>query len=298
METIFNVNSFTISKLNKLRKYMEKYQIEKIHNNLKNEDEIKIVYNKERIKLNEKNYFKVNLIRNRHYRQLENIIKLSTHRGQLEIRIANDLKSINLDKNIFNSNKDILKMYLINYIGLYNFDNIFELSKEEMLELKDYKHLNNTSDYITRLMGAYIPEKGKEKVLRYLESKVKEDTLYEMKACRNFILICPEIIQEFCVEYFKSFSECKVNDIFELYTIIFNLVLVHEIGHAVFEYTFDLFDGDDERRANYFASLTFDGTFDKIIKVKTDIQKGLYKNPILITADEEIKTIKEKIYNI
>ena len=38
-------------------------------------------------------------------------------------------------------------------------------------------------------------------------------------------------------EYFKNFYKCEVKDIFELYTIMFNVVLIHEIRHAVFEYT-------------------------------------------------------------
>lgn len=298
MEVIINANSFTITKLSKLRNYLEKYQIKEIHNNLESEDEIRIVFNKERMKLNEKFKFKVKLIRNKYYRQLKDIIDLSTHRAVVEVIIDSDSKNINLDKYIFNSNKDKLKMALINYIGVYNFDNIFELSKEEMLELRKYKCLNNDSDYRIKLLGAYIPTNSKERVVEYLEEKVETDKLKEIKKCNSFILICHEIINEFCSDNYDKFKDCSVIEIFELYTIIFNKVLVHEIGHGVFDY---IYDSRNESRANYFASLTFDGTFDKIIKRMTNIQGEKlpeYKNPTLLTYNEEIINIKEKIYNI
>lgn len=299
MELIINANSFTITKLNKLRNHLEKYQIKEIHNNLESEDKIRIVFfNKERIKLNEKLKFKVELIRNRYYRQLKNIIDLSTHRASVEVIIDRYSKNINLDKYIFNSNKDMLKMALINYIGVYNFDNIFELSKEEMLELGKYKCLNNISDYIIKLMGAYIPTNSKESVIEYLEEKVEVDKLKEIKKCNNFILICSEIINEFGSKNYAKFKDCGVIGVYELYIIIFNKVLIHEIGHGVFvDY---IYDNRNESRANYFASLTFDGTIDKIIEKMTDIQGEKfpeYKNPILLTHSETIN-IKEKIYNI
>lgn len=299
MEVIINANSFTISKLNKLRNHLEKYQIKEIHNNLELEDEIIIVFNKERMKLNEKIKFKVTSIRNRYYRQLKNIIDLSTHRAVVEVIIDSDSKNINLDKYIFNSNKDKLKMALINYIGVYNFDNIFELSKEEMLELRKYKCLNNDSDYLIKLLGAYIPTNRKESVIKYLEEIVETDKLKEIKKCNSFILICNEIINEFCIDNYDKFKDCGVIEIFELYNIVFNKVLVHEIGHGVFCYY--IYDSRNENRANYFASLTLDGTFDKIIKRMTDIQGEKfpeYKNPTLLTYDDEIINIKEKIYNI
>jgi hypothetical protein len=301
---VIKIDSFGITELAELKKILENKQIKKINNNLKSKHEIEIEYDNKEIKMNEKFNFKVKLIRNKYYRQLlnivDNILKVDTRK----IGIVNRddyLRETYVDLNKYIDIKkynEKLKMALINYIGVYNFDNIFELSKDEMLELKKYYQMNDNNDnleYIIRLMGAYIPNNSTEKVLKILEPRIYGKKLDEMKKCNNFILICPEIIQEICVKYFSNFEECGIRDIFELYSIIFNLVLTHEIGHGVFDY---IYDYTNERRANYFTSLTFDGTFDKIIKNKTDIQGGAYKNPILITDDKDILYIKKNVYDI
>ena len=294
MKIIIKTEPINSAKIEDLRNILESNRIKIINNdNLKSKGEIEIVYDDERLKMNEKFDFKVKLIRNKYYRQLLNVINS-----------VNEI--INNNKETFTTYtpfefeveskfyKDMLKMALINYIGVYNFDNIFELTKDEMIELKKYIQLNNDSDYITRLLGMYVNDKGKEEVLRLLEPKIYGSKLDKIKKCKNFILICPEIIQEFCIECFKEFKECGVRDIFELYTIIFNKVLVHEIGHSVFDYINN--DPEDERRANYFASLTFDGTFDRIIQKMTEIQRESYKGPKLI--DDSIETITKDVYKI
>ena len=293
VKIIIKTEPINSAKIEDLRNILESNRIKIINNdNLKSKGEIEIVYDDERVKMNEKFDFKVKLIRNKYYRQLLSVINS-----------VNEI--INNNKEIFTTYtpfefkveskfyKDMLKMALINYIGVYNFDNIFELTKDEMIELKKYIQLNNDSDYITRLLGMYVNDKGKEEVLRLLEPKIYGSKLDKIKKCKNFILICPEIIQEFCVECFKEFKECDIKDIFELYTIIFNKVLVHEVGHSVFDY---INDSENEGRANYFASLTFDGTFDKIIQKMTEIQRGSYKGPKLI--DDSIETIIKDVYKI
>ena len=293
MKIIIKTEPINSAKIEDLRNILESNRIKIINNdNLKSKGEIEIVYDDERVKMNEKFDFKVKLIRNKYYRQLLSVINS-----------VNEI--INNNKEIFTTYtpfefkveskfyKDMLKMALINYIGVYNFDNIFELTKDEMIELKKYIQLNNDSDYITRLLGMYVNDKGKEEVLRLLEPKIYGSKLDKIKKCKNFILICPEIIQEFCVECFKEFKECDIKDIFELYTIIFNKVLVHEVGHSVFDY---INDSENEGRANYFASLTFDGTFDKIIQKMTEIQRESYKGPKLI--DDSIETIIKDVYKI
>ena len=306
MKEILKIDSFNKDELNMLREHFEKNRIKTIYNNIKSEDKIQIEYDEKLIELNKKFELRIKLIRNKYFRQLLNIInikddvnkKIDEYNSAAEKYNKYSFifdKFVYLDKIDSIDFKDTLRMLLINYIGVYNFDNVFELSKEEMIELKDYKQINNITEYnITRLMGAFIPEDAKEHVIEALKSKIYGIKLDEMKKCRNFIIICPEIIQEFCVEHFNKFKECDIRDIFELYTIIFNLVLVHEIGHGVYYKD----DFEKEKRANYFASLTFDGVFDKIIKVKTDIQGGAYENPILLTNDIDIKEIKLKIYNI
>lgn len=293
MEYIIKISDLDSEKLNFLKNILENNQIINIDNNHK--DEIKIVYDVKKIKLNEKFNNRIELIRNKYYRQLLNWINLENEiilnqKETIKKYVIMELISTDMESKRYNN---MLKMALINFIGVYNFDNIFELTKDEMLELKDYMRMNSDSEYITRLLGVYIPNECKDQAIKELEPKLYGSRLDKIKECKNFILICPEIIQEFCIENYREFEKCGIEDIFELYTIIFNKVLVHEIGHGVFEY---INDADNESRANYFASLTFDGTFDKIIKIMADIQKGSYKNPKLI--DDCIEDIVEKVYKI
>ena len=291
MEIIIKMNYFDSEKLNELRNILENKQIKDTNNDRK--DETKIVYDDKKIELNEKFNFKVKLIRNKYYRKLLNLInsvnRIIINKENFTTHLSSNAEECEIVSSRY---KDLLKMALINYIGVYNFDNIFELTKEEMIKLKEYKQIND-SEYITRLLGIYISDKRKEELIQILESKIYGSKLDKIKECKNFILICPEIIQEFCVQYFKEFRECGIRDIFELYTIILNKVVVHEIGHAVFDY---IDDTHNESRANYYTSLTFDGTFDNIIKKMTDIQGGAYKNPKLI--DDSIEDIIEKVYKI
>lgn len=298
MKIIIKTESINSTKIEDLRNILENNRIKIINNdNLKSKGEIEIVYDDERLKMNEKFDFKVKLIRNKYYRQLLNIINavnkviINNKEKFISHDLLCELREIYIESKFY---KDMLKMALINYIGVYNFDNIFELTKDEMIKLKEYEQLNNDSDYITSLLGMYVNDKGKEEVLRLLEPKIYGSKLDKIKKCKNFILICPEIIQEFCIGCFKKFKECGVRDIFELYTIIFNKVLVHEVGHSVFDDYIN--DSENERRANYFASLTFDGTFDKIIQKMTEIQRGSYKGPKLI--DDSIETIIKDVYKI
>ena len=200
MKIIIKTEPINSTKIENLRNILESNRIKIINNdNLKSKGEIEIVYDDERLKMNEKFDFKVKLIRNKYYRQLLNVINS-----------VNEI--INNNKEIFTTYtpfefkveskfyKDMLKMSLINYIGVYNFDNIFELTKDEMIELKECIQLdnnNNNSVYITRLLGMYVNDEDKEEVLRLLEPKVYGSKLDKIKKCKNFILICPEIIQEF-----------------------------------------------------------------------------------------------------
>ena len=315
MEEIIELRSFNIEKLKKLSIILENNQIKKINNNLKSEDKenkIVIEYDKKIIKLNEKFSLKVKLIRNRYYRQLLNIVNIIKDVDEATDKYNSEVKKYQsiLKKDYIlsmvgglddlwpiesNDYDYLLKMALINYIGVYNFDNIFELTKDEMLELRKYRNgednKNNYTEYLNRALGMYCHYN--EKIFELLEPKVDRSELEKMKKCNRFIFICPEIIREFCIKHFDKFEECGISDVFELYIIIFNKVLVHEIGHGVFEY---IKDYEDENRANYFASITFDGTLDQVIKKQTDIQKGSYKNPRLI--DDDISEIKKYIYNI
>lgn len=303
MEMVIEINSLNIEKINELKMNLENHQIKDINNDIKDKNIIRIIFDKKRMKLNESFKFKVELIRNKYYRQLLNLVNAVKEiiiREKDEFRRSNvDPYSLQISEVFVNSKyyKYTLKMALINYIGTYNFDNIFELTEDEMLKIRKYKiGINNKiSDEgaILDALGMYCHYN--ERIFKRLEANIgaSDDRLEKIKECNNFILICPELIQKFCIEKFSEFKGCGIRDSFELNSIIFDNVLTHEIGHGVFDY---INDSKDEKRANYFVSLTFDGTFDKIIKTHTDIQDGEYKDPYLI--GDEISTVTKEVYNI
>lgn len=303
MEMVIEINSLNIEKINELKMNLENHQIKDINNDIKDKNIIRIIFDKKRMKLNESFKFKVELIRNKYYRQLLNLVNAVKEiiiREKDEFRRSNvDPYSLQISEVFVNSKyyKYTLKMALINYIGTYNFDNIFELTEDEMLKIRKYKiGINNKiSDEgaILDALGMYCHYN--ERIFKRLEANIgaSDDRLEKIKECNKFILICPELIQKFCIEKFPEFKECGIRDSFELNSIVFDNVLTHEIGHGVFDY---INDSKDEKRANYFVSLTFDGTFDKIIKTHTDIQDGEYKDPYLI--GDEISTVTKEVYNI
>lgn len=289
------ISEFDNKKLKELRRFLETYCIVEIQT--KKEDTITIKAKElnaaillgiEESQINNENFnIKVKLIRNKYYMKL---FDLNNTISKVEKFTEKEIgKNFLLD-----SYKDLKKIALINYIGTYNFENIIEITKEEMKKLRE-KSEKESWNYSIDFMGMYIP---------YREGKIKEDIIEVLgrsrdktiiKSYHNLILICPEAIREFCNEHFEEFKD-EVNDKFRLYTIIFETVLAHEIGHGVFSY---VRDEEDERRANYFASLTFDGTYDKIIKIKTFYQGIEYKNLKLITEMiENEKIIKNEIYKI
>lgn len=300
MELIIEIKTLDAGKINEIKKNLESYKIKDIKKDTKNKNEIRIIFDKKRMKLNEDFKFKVELIRNKYYRQLLNLVnavkKIIIKEKEEFTSFVDDIliKEVIVNSKDYN---DMLKMALINYIGTYNFDNIFELTENEMLEIRKYKiGINNKiSDEgaILDALGMYCHYN--ERTFKRLEANIgaSDDRLEKIKECNNFILICPELIQKFCIEKFSEFKGCGIRDSFELNSIIFDNVLTHEIGHGVFDY---IDDNKDEKRANYFVSLTFDGTFDKIIKTHTYIQDGEYKDPYLI--DDEISTITKEVYNI
>ena len=304
MEKVIEIQSLDKEKIEELKKVLENYQIKEIKNEIKDENKIEIKFDKERKKLNENFKFKVELIRNKYYRQLLSLVNTTVKKYIIEkngkLTMLDILKDGMELRNIYinaSNYMNMLKMSLINYIGTYNFDNFFELTRDEMIQVRKYKiginNKINDKGAILDALGMYCYYN--EELFRVLETNIAkgDERLEKIKECNKFILICPELIQEFCIKRFDDFKKCGIRDCFELNSIIFDKVLAHEIGHGVFDY---LYDGEDEKRANYFASLTFDGTFDEIIKAHTDIQDREYKNPYLI--DDEISTITEKVYNI
>lgn len=302
-EEIIKIDSFNTEQLKQLHEILENNQIIKIENELTDFGIIVVKYEDKKILLNEDFYLKIKLIRNKFYRELSNIVD-----HVLKFRLSIDIEKPVLgltdygtsiyeillkDYVDLNKYKEKLKIALINYIGLYNFDNIFELTKEEMLKLEKYKYNPNARiKYIYEAYGMYCYRN--EETISILKEIIDDKILSQIKECNSYILICPELIREYCLEHFEEFKEYSILDISQLFSIIYNKVLLHEIGHAVFDYLNDYYN---EKRANYFASISFDGTFDDIIEKFTEHQDERYKKPILITK-EDSKIIKKDIYHI
>ncbi len=61
-------------KINELKKKFENYKIKDIKNDIEDNNEIRIIFDKKRMKLNKDFSFKVELIRNKYYRQLLNLV--------------------------------------------------------------------------------------------------------------------------------------------------------------------------------------------------------------------------------
>lgn len=296
MEKIIKLDSFNRTELNELKTLLENNQITGM--DIKAENEFVIKYHEKKVKLSPKFILKIEQIRNKYYRELLNMINALAPK-EIYSKAFDEWGKCIYIKDFINVKKysDMLKMELINYIGTYGFDNIFELSKEEMLELIDFKYgknnISNICDYKYELLGMYCH--SSEKLFSVLESKVNKTKLNKMKKCCRFILICPQLIKEFCNEYYFLFKEFNLQNKEHFYKIMYDKVLLHEIGHGVFDYLSDL---NDEKRANYFASLSFDGAFDNIIKAHTVLQSEAYKDPKLIKDTDDIVEIAESIYNL
>lgn len=295
---IIKVDSFNIEKLKQLQEILENNKVTKINNELKDYERIIIEYEDKKVKINDEFKLTIKLIRNKYYRKLLNIVD-----HILKFKI-----STNIDKPVFDENgrpiflkdhvnlnkyKEKLKIELINYIGVYNFDNIFELTEVEMLNLEKFKFVPNIRrKNIYEAYGMFCYKN--DELIKTLETIVDEDILSKMSECNKFIIICPELIRKYCLECFDKYKSYEITDKSQLFAIIYNKVLTHEIGHAVFGY---IEDYKNEKRANYFASLTFDGTFDDFIELFTKHQDKQYQDPVLVTKDNQ-DTIKNDIYNI
>ncbi len=301
---IINVSIFNLEKLGELKKILEKYQIIEININKVDKGEIIIEYDSDnkKIKINKDFNIKVRSVRDMYYIQLLNIVnyihnfkkivpnieKSVTKFGALMDPICTTLVEDYIFKTNFENYKLLLEMAIINYVGTYNFDNIFVLNKDIMMILIKNKYQKNNNfinnSIIEYILGMYCH--NDEKLLEELEKRIEISELKKIKKCKRFILICPELINEFCEKYFDRFKIYDISDITQLKVIILNKVLLHEIGHSVFDY---IYDSKGEKRANYFASITFNGTFDNIIKEQTEIQAEVfkeYKNPYLISDDK------------
>lgn len=282
-----------IEQLKKIKNIVENYQINEICNRIKTEDKVIIKYDKKTIEMNNDYIYQIKSIRNKYYRQLFSLLDAITPTELLKDPGFEDSSEI-LYLNNYMQKSVFIKMALINYIGTFYFDNIFTLSENAMLKLGifryDCNNLNNSPRDISDVLGMYCHYN--EKIFELLESEVSKQDLEEMKKCKRFILICPELINKFCKDNFERFKDPEITDIAQLFEIVFEEVLFHEIGHGVFDYIHDEYN---ESRADYFASLTSDGTLDKVIGIHYDIIGLIYS---LFYIDSDIIKIEDYVYDL
>lgn len=109
---------------------------------------------------------------------------------------------------------------------------------------------------------------------------------------QQIIYLCPELINTFSQELYNNNFRCHGGDFLTFYNLIYELVLLHELGHLAFS-CLDLTGQDTsltEGRANFFASYITNGVHDHLIKLKTQHQPAQYHAPILITdSDWKVK---------
>lgn len=293
MEEIINFEHINIEQLKKIKTILENYQVNEICNKIRAENKVVIKYDKKTIKMNGDYLFQIKSIRNKYYRKLLSLLDAISPTKLLEDPVFKDFGEI-IYLNNFNQKIDLIKMALINYIGTFYFDNIFTLSEKTMLKLGTFKYnhndANNNLRDISDALGMYCHYN--EELFDILEPEISKKELDDMKKCKRFILICPELINRFCKDNFDKFKDYEITDIAQLFDIIFEQVLFHEIGHGVFDY---IHDGYNESRADYFTSLTSDGTLDKIIEIYYDIVKLIYK---LFFIDSDIEEIKKYVYDL
>ena len=282
-----NLKHLDVKQLKKIKAYTEKYQVSKICNKIKDENKVIITFDEKIIEMNSEYVFQVKAIRNKYYMQLLNLLNVLSPTKLLDDFAFKEFGEI-MYLNNFIQNSDLIKMALINYIGTFYFENIFTLSEKSMLKLDIFNDNNNSRD-ISDALGMYCHYN--EKLFDILEPEITKEELNKIKKCKRFILICPELINKFCKDNYDKLKDYDT-DIGQLFEMVFVEVLLHEIGHGVFEY---INDRHNEGRADYFAALSSDGTLDKMIKTHKDIVGFTYK---LFFIDSDLEEIKKYVYDL
>lgn len=301
-EKTIKIEELEIKELENLQSTLENNKVINIKNILTDSNIMIVEYEDKELDIDKEFELAIKLIRDKYYRKLLNVVdkilKFKIPEKSDEISYVFDetgrsYKIFLKDYVDIYKYKEKLKIALINYIGLYNFDNIFELTKEEMLKLKIFSfNPNSQQKNVFEFYGMFCHRS--DELLKVLKKALDADRFSKINRCNRFIIICPELIREYCIEQFDKYKSQGIIDESQLFTVIYNKVLTHELGHAVFDYINDF---NNEKRANFFSSLTFDGAFDNYIKLFTEHQDERYKDPILITKDET-NMIKKIIYNI
>lgn len=227
---------------------------------------------------------------------------------QMELNLKNDTKKT------FNS--------LINLIGLSNIDYVFTLTKEQMPVVSmcknkemipnkpvkfdeiNYNH-NITFELITsyELLGCFsimtkdFIDELKDNNVNELQLNNGKKLKTEKLLNRKIIFICEDLIDELSDNISKLQNDDKLRNYFNLdkynnlneikkffkdKDLLKFFVFCHELGHAVFEPLNISNLYINERQANYYASLCFDGKYDDIIEIFNNKIGKHYKNPLLL----------------
>lgn len=241
-------------------------------------------------------------------------------------------------KDKITKNKKSSPQQLINLFGLSNIDYIFVLTKEQMPivsmcrkkemipnEPIKFDKINDEHDTILELITSYellgcytiikkmFIDELKDNGVNELELKNGEKKKIEELDGRKVIFICEELIEELSNNikkvktyddlrnYFKLDNQVLIDEIRNFFcdeNLLKEMVLYHELGHAVFEplNIDDLYI--NERQANYYASICFEGKYDDMIEIYNNKISKHYKNPLLLKHEKDQNYEKEvsKLY--
>ena len=118
--------------------------------------------------------------------------------------------------------------------------------------------------------------------------EINEPSALELMGCyaknEKTIYICEENIEktmDLLEVYDEWFGKDETGE-YKHFKEFKDLVILHEIGHSIFQYNSDPFSSiTNERQANYFSSLMTDGKYDAHIKCLTLFQPFIYRFPLL-----------------
>lgn len=221
-------------------------------------------------------------------------------------------------------------IYFVHLIGIYYIEKIENMSNEEIKKFKINAYDEKTRK--SEIVSEYIKLTTDEGNFKFMNRDKKidqwcfkndhigeysvvqkvnmEPTYIELLGCfvkeEHAVYICEDNIKKTAekLRIHDNWFDGLNTDIGSNYDIFRSLVILHEIGHSIFQYTPRKLILD-ETRANYFSSWFTKGKYDYHIDCLTKFQPFIYKFPLLSAQYENIKKSRKnsnydeelKLYN-
>lgn len=182
--------------------------------------------------------------------------------------LVNAIKVCEIDRVIY---LDSVNMFKYKFVDFYS--GIKKICLFEGFRKKDIKVVYPVYK-INELMGCYIDmRKNRLDYMKYFSDigiEIKDEE-------NNIVCLCEDNIKLVFDDLSKQdLLFCDLEEFKEI-------VYMHELGHLVFSYTNSLDREVQEKQANYFSSLAFEGKYDFEIKETTKVQPLEYHNPLLVS---------------